>query len=58
MPNEGAKTKKRKAKRPRCHTCDKPIHVPKGWSAGSAVRRHYWRHHPAVMQAGAGKESR
>ncbi len=39
-----------KQKRPRCHTCGKTIHVPKGWSAGPAVRRHYWAKHRDLMQ--------
>jgi hypothetical protein len=43
-----------KKKRPRCRTCGRPIHVPKGWSIGPAVRRHYWRKHPEVMR-GDGK---
>lgn len=50
MPKEGARSKKGKPKRPRCHKCDKPIHVPKGWSGPPAVRRHYWKHHPTVMR--------
>lgn len=54
MSSEGAK-KKGKAKRPRCHKCGKPIHVPAGWSAGPAVRKHYWKHHPAVMQGTGSK---
>ena len=53
MPNKGASKKKAKPKRPRCHTCGKPIHIPAGWSAGPAVRRHYWKHHPARMRAAA-----
>lgn len=55
MPSKGASSKK-KAKRPRCHKCDKPIHVPKDWSVGPAVRRHYWRHHPEVMQPATGRK--
>jgi hypothetical protein len=39
-----------KRKRPRCHTCGKTIHVPKGWTPGPAVRRHYWAKHRDVMQ--------
>ncbi len=39
-----------KSKAPKCRTCGKRIHVPKGWSAGPAVRRHYWRAHRDVMQ--------
>jgi len=37
-------------KSPRCRTCGAPIRVPKDWSAGAAVRRHYWAKHRAVMQ--------
>ena len=36
-------------KLPRCKACDKPIRIPKGWSTGAAVRRHYWRNHREVM---------
>lgn len=57
MPKEGAGKKKRPA-RPRCHTCHKPIHVPAGWSPGPAVRKHYWKHHRAVMQATSTEKSR
>ena len=52
------KTKKAsiaKPKRPRCHKCGKPIHVPTGWSPLPAVRRHYWRHHPEVMRGTGGE---
>lgn len=46
-----------KVKSPKCRTCGKRIRVPKGWSAGPAVRRHYWREHRSVMQPekGAGR---
>jgi hypothetical protein len=33
----------------KCRTCGERILVPTGWSAGPAVRRHYWRKHPDVM---------
>ena len=56
MPREGAA--KGRKKRPLCHTCDKPIHVPAGWSAGSAVRKHYWKHHPKVMQVKSADKAR
>lgn len=48
---------KGKVKSPKCRTCGKRIRVPKGWSAGPAVRRHYWREHRSVMQPekGAGR---
>jgi hypothetical protein len=36
--------------RPRCRICERAIHVPKGWSTGPAVRRHYWRKHPEIMR--------
>ena len=57
MPNKGA-SKKAKPKRPRCHTCGKPIHIPNGWSPGPAVRRHYWKHHREVMQVVAPEDRR
>ena len=57
MPNKGA-SKKAKPKRPRCHTCGKPIHIPQGWSPGPAVRRHYWKHHREVMQVVAPEDGR
>lgn len=39
-----------KVKSPKCRTCGKRIRVPKGWSGGPAVRRHYWREHRSAMQ--------
>ena len=33
----------------KCKTCGKTIRVPKGWTIGPAVRRHYWSKHPEVM---------
>ena len=47
-----AKAKKTTRKSPRCQTCGKPIRIPKGWTRGPAVRRHYWRHHREVMLKG------
>ena len=41
-----------KPKNPRCRTCDKVIRVPKGWTRGPAIRRHYWREHREIMQGG------
>ena len=35
----------------KCKTCGKPIRVPKGWSVGPAVRRHYWAKHPERMES-------
>ena len=58
MPSKQGASKKGKPKRPRCHTCNKPIHVPQGWTAGPAVRRHYWRHHPGVMQGVPSEKNR
>jgi hypothetical protein len=55
MPKAG-KTKKKKTTRtgsPRCRTCGKSIRIPKGWSTGPAVRRHYWREHRDVMMGGS-----
>lgn len=46
----------KKPTRPRCKICDKPIHVPTGWTRGPAVRRHYWAKHREVMQ-GKGRKS-
>lgn len=33
-----------------CRTCGATIEVPRGWSVGPAVRRHYWEVHPDRMQ--------
>jgi hypothetical protein len=48
---------KTKPKRPRCKVCEKPIHIPAGWSVGPAVRRHYWAKHRDVMQPHVAKKS-
>lgn len=60
MPKAGSKHTKRKtppkAKSPRCHTCGKTIRVPEGWSAGPAVRRHYWSKHRDVMTGSKGSK--
>ena len=42
-------SKQARRKLPRCKACDKPIRIPKGWSTGAAVRRHYWSNHREVM---------
>lgn len=34
----------------KCKTCGKTIRVPKGWTIGPAVRKHYWRAHTDVME--------
>ena len=47
--NGTRKSSKPRRKLPRCRACDKPIRIPKGWSTGAAVRRHYWRDHREVM---------
>lgn len=39
----------------KCKTCGKTIRTPKGWSVGSAVRRHYWSKHPEVMDGSRNK---
>lgn len=39
----------KKRRRPRCRICDKPIPVPKGWTQGPAVRKHYWAKHREIM---------
>ena len=41
---------KSKPKSPRCKTCGKTIRVPKGWTQGPAIRKHYWRLHPEIMR--------
>lgn len=33
-----------------CRTCGARITIPKGWTVGPAVRRHYWAKHRDVMQ--------
>ena len=50
-----AARKRSRARRPRCSICERPIHVPTGWSSGPAVRRHYWAKHREVMRAGRGR---
>ena len=47
--------KEKKTKLPRCRTCGKPIRIPKGWSRGSAIRKHYWSKHRDVMLGPGGK---
>jgi hypothetical protein len=42
-------SKQARRKLPRCKACDKPIRIPKGWSTGAGVRRHYWSKHREVM---------
>lgn len=37
------------AKSVRCRTCGTRIRIPDGWSAGPAVRKHYWAKHRDVM---------
>lgn len=34
----------------RCRACGEVIEVPKGWSVGPAVRRHYWARHRDRME--------
>jgi hypothetical protein len=55
MPPGSAKKKGGKTKSPRCKTCGKAIRVPQGWTAGPAVRRHYWAKHRDVMLPKVGK---
>lgn len=50
MPARPKKKGAPKPKQPTCHKCGRNIHVPAGWSAGSAARKHYWRHHREVLQ--------
>jgi len=49
MPNAKPEPSKRR-RLPRCRTCGASIRVPKEWSTGAAVRRHYWAKHRSVMQ--------
>jgi hypothetical protein len=51
MPPRLPKQDAPKLKAPRCHRCDKRIHVPEGWSRGAATRRHYWSKHRTVMRS-------
>ena len=37
------------SKAPRCRICGSVIRIPKGWSTGPAVRKHYWAKHRDVM---------
>ena len=46
------RAKATKPKSPRCKTCGAAIRIPEGWSAGPAVRRHYWTKHRDVMLPG------
>ena len=32
-----------------CNACGRKVRMPKGWSRGAAVRRHYWAKHRDVM---------
>jgi hypothetical protein len=41
---------KPRVKSPTCKTCGQKIRIPKGWTVGPAVRRHYWAKHRDVMQ--------
>lgn len=51
-----APKKSDKRRSPRCKTCGRTIRVPEGWTAGPAVRRHYWAKHRSVMQPELGKD--
>lgn len=50
MGQTAAIRKPARRKLPRCSICERSIRVPKGWSGGAAVRRHYWRQHRDIMQ--------
>jgi hypothetical protein len=50
MPTRSRSSSERK-KAPRCRLCERAVHMPKGWSMGASVRRHYWRKHRDVMLA-------
>lgn len=43
------KEKQKKSKSPHCKLCDRAIRIPKGWSGGAGIRRHYWSKHREVM---------
>ena len=32
-----------------CKACGRRVRIPKGWTRGPAVRRHYWAKHPEKM---------
>ena len=52
MPSDRVPSDKaaKRRKSPKCKTCGQTIRIPKGWSVGPAVRRHYWAKHRDVMQ--------
>ena len=52
MGSSKADKKRTAPRRPTCRLCGSKIAVPKGWSHGPAVRRHYWAKHREVMTAG------
>lgn len=41
--------KRASAKSVKCRTCGSRIRIPDGWTAGPAVRKHYWAKHRDVM---------
>ena len=41
-----------------CRLCERSIRMPKGWTRGPSVRRHYWAEHPEIMQPEKKKASR
>lgn len=43
------KQKEKKTKSPHCKQCDRAIRIPKGWSMGAGIRRHYWSKHREMM---------
>lgn len=50
----GSKARDKK-KSPRCKLCGGVIRIPQGWTAGPAVRRHYWaKHRDHMMGSKAG----
>ena len=50
MPNRKTGSTKTPARSFHCRICDRKVVMPKGWSAGSASRRHYWAKHPEIMR--------
>jgi hypothetical protein len=40
-----------------CTLCERSIRMPKDWTRGPAVRRHYWATHPEIMQPNKNKKT-
>lgn len=50
MPKKKAAAERGQKASFRCRLCEKAVRIPQGWTRGPAVRRHYWKKHPEVMQ--------